>query len=344
MIRKFKKILSNRLLQHIAFWMGAFYVLIRNFATSSVILPVDIIFTSIFMLFIWVAVYANLLLLIPRLFQREKYLLYAVALLVMLVLVAECYILGFDSLVDWLFPGYYLISYFDFWDTLKIFIILVGLTSLFHFSKSWFWYREAEIQLASNEKARIAAELEALKNQINPHFLFNSLNSIYSLVLKKSDAAAPALIQLSDILRYVIYETVDFVPLEKELDFIRNYVEMQRLRINKRDMLTLEITGATKSRKIAPLLLIPIIENCFKHGIKGDTEKSYVHIAIAMQEDQLCLHSDNTLPQAEDNPNVSAGTGLQNLRKRLEMVYPGNYNLKIDRSDTTFSVNLTLDL
>ena len=138
-------------------------------------------------------------------------------------------------------------------------------------------YKESESKLIKTQKEKIEAELDALKNQINPHFLFNSLNSIYSLVLKKSDRAPEVLIKLSDSMRYIIYEANDeFVDLNREIDFISNYIELQKLRMSDKDTVDYHILGESENQYIAPLLLIPIIENGFKYGIKGETETSFL--------------------------------------------------------------------
>jgi len=270
--------------------------------------------------------------------------MYLMSLLILLLGSTYIYIIGFDFIVDTFFEGYYLISYFDFWDTLKYFIIFIGISSLLHFSKSWFLYKESETQLAKAQKEKLEAELDALKNQINPHFLFNSLNSIYSLVLKKSDLAPEALIKLADAMRYIIYESNDEkVSLQKEIDFIRNYLELQKLRMSSKDTLEFRIQGKIKNQKIAPLLMIPIIENCFKYGIKGETESSYVAIEIKIAKNQLNLLTTNNLGKVDNvERNKRPGTGLNNLKKRLNLIYAHSHHLKIEEMKDKFIVDLSI--
>ena len=341
-----ERIFRFRLLQHLAFWSIAFYILLKNFKTSSVIIPIDLIYTSIFIVFLIVAVYINLLILIPRLFQKSRYIFYFISLVVLLGSMTWIYIVLFDVIVDVVFQGYYLISYFDFWDTMKYFIILIGISSLLHFSKSWFMYKESQARLSELQKEKVEAELSALKNQINPHFLFNSLNSIYSMVLKQSPVAPEALIRLSDTMRYVIYESnKEKVPLEDEIEFIRNYMALQQLRMSKKDDLKFEVDGDLKNKMIAPLLLIPIIENGFKYGIKGETEASFIHILIVVSEHQLTMTTKNNLGTVDKvERNDARGTGLSNLKKRLELIYPGQHSLIIDASEGKFTVTLSIEI
>jgi len=341
-----KRIIWNRILQHLVFWSIALYILLENFKTSSIIVPVDMIYTMIFGVFLIIAVYINLLILIPRFFHKGRYIIYFISLAIFLALITYLYQIWFDVIVDKLFGGFYLISYFDYWDTLKYFAILVGITSLLHFSKSWFLYQESETKLAQTQKEKIEAELDALKSQINPHFLFNSLNSIYSLVLKKSDKAPEALIKLSDTMRYIIYESNhELVDLQKEIEFIRNYIELQQLRMSNKDKLEFLVKGKIKKQKIAPLLLIPIIENGFKYGIKGETEASFVSILINVNEHHIKLHTSNNLGIVDKvERDKSKGTGLDNLKKRLELIYPDHHHLIINSTNDKFIVDLNIDL
>ena len=343
---RIEKIARIRILQHLVFWSIAVYFLLRNFKTSSELAPTDYIYTGVFSVFLIVAVYINLLILVPQFFHESRYGFYILFLVTLLGLITYGQIALFDFIVEHLFPGYYLISYFDYWETLNYFIIFIGLTSLFHFSKSWFLYKESEANLIEIRKEKVEAELTALKNQINPHFLFNSLNSIYAMVLNKSDLAPDALIKLSDAMRYVIYESNhEHVDLQKEIDFIENYIELQRLRMSAKDSLKFNVIGEIHHQKIAPLLLIPIIENCFKYGIKGETEESYVDIKIEIDEQKIAMSTNNNIGFVyEVERSKPKGTGLQNLKKRLELIYPDKHALIIEKLSNSFLVNLMIEL
>ena len=342
----FERIARIRILQHIAFWSISFFILLKNFQASSELAPTDYIYTGIFSIFILAAVYMNLLILIPRLFQEGKYLWYFISLACTLICATYIQMIGFDVLIELIFPGYYLISYFEFWGTFKYFIILVGTSSLLHFSKSWFLYKESQSNLMISQREKTVAELETLKNQINPHFLFNSLNSIYSLVLNKENKAPEALIRLSDTMRYIIYESNEgTVELTRELDFISNYIELQKLRMSTKDTLVFDINGDAKNYKVAPLLLIPIIENAFKYGIKGEVESSFVRIQINITDAAMVLLVKNNIGEVDSVERTkAAGMGLTNLKKRLELIYPKTHELNINKSEDTFYVKLKIEL
>ena len=342
----FERLIRLRILQHMAFWSISLYLLLNHFQTSSELSPTDYIYTGIFAVFLISAVYINLLLLLPRLFQEGRYLYYILFSAFTIALVVYLQIILFDVFVAYIFPGYYLISYIDYWQTLQYFIIFVGVSSLLHFSKSWFLYKEAEAKLAESQKENIKAELKVLRNQINPHFLFNSLNSIYSLVLKKSANAPDVLIKLSDAMRYIIYEAnSEVLALQKEIDFITNYIDLKRLRNSAKDKLEYSISGDVKDQKIAPLLLIPIIENCFKYGIKGETDSSFVDIKISIGEFTLSMIARNNIGKVDNmERNKSKGTGIENLKKRLELIYPKSHNLQISDSNNIFLVDLSINI
>ncbi|MFD0835720.1 sensor histidine kinase [Mariniflexile aquimaris] len=196
--------------------------------------------------------------------------------------------------------------------------------------------REIEVQKSSTE-------LHFLKNQLSPHFLFNSLNSIYSLTTKKSNDAPEAVITLSELMRYMLYETNnEFVSLTKELEYIQNYLKLQRLRIANNKDVTLNIHGNVAGQKIRPLLFISFIENAFKYGtdFTGHTE---VKIEITVSGDELHFNCINIIGSRKTDKDRS-GIGLQNTKERLELLYPNKHVLEVTEKDNRFIVNLTLKL
>jgi LytS/YehU family sensor histidine kinase len=253
-------------------------------------------------------------------------------------------LLFFDKLVDYVLPGYYFISYYSYIDVCCFFVAFTGITTLLKMARSWFGLAEADKKLAQMQQLQTSTELNALRAQINPHFLFNSLNSIYSLVLSRSVKAADAVLQLSDILRYTIYDTQDdFVPLQKELTYLNDYIELQRLRSLPDTRIQFIVEGETKDRKVAPLLFIPLVENAFKHGIKGDTENAFVEVNLSVKEDYLCLAVRNNRGViAETAVEKGTGVGLENVRRRLELIYPGKHSLEISSDEIQFNVKLTI--
>lgn len=194
---------------------------------------------------------------------------------------------------------------------------------------------------AQNEKK--ATELSYLKLQVNPHFLFNTLNSIYSLSLEKSDKTPSAIVKLSELMRYVTTEvSADFVPLSKEVKYISNYIELQRIRLVETATIDFLIEGETESQMIAPLLLIPFIENAFKFGVNPE-ESSLIRIHLTIKEKQLALSVYNRKVKPDHNMQ-SDGTGLKNVRQRLELIYPDSHMLSIQDLEKEFTVQLTLQL
>ena len=200
----------------------------------------------------------------------------------------------FEHIIDFFLPGYYFISYFDFIDLLKFFTAFIGITSLIKLSKGYFLLLEARNQLMKMQKEKSEAELNALRVQINPHFLFNGLNSIYSLALKQSGKAPETILKLSEILRYIIYETrKEKVDLKKELEYMQHYIDIQKLRSGPLAKIEVSISGNPDNRKIAPLFFLPLIENCFKHGIKGETGPVFVMMEWTIGEDYIMFVAEN---------------------------------------------------
>jgi LytS/YehU family sensor histidine kinase len=252
----------------------------------------------------------------------------------------------FDVLSEILFPGYYLITFYGYIELVKYFVIYIGLTTLFMLSKYWFQLLESRKKLAETEKEKIQNELIALKAQVNPHFLFNSLNTIYSLALKQSKETPYVILKLSNVLRYMIYESNEkLVDLEKEMEFIYNYIDLQKLRIHHPEQIDFNVEGELGDQKIAPLIFIVFIENAFKHGIKGDTQRQFVQINIRVTQKEIDFITENNKGQTdhvEEDPYK--GLGLENVKRRLELVYPGKYDLTINDNNDKFMVRLILQL
>ena len=192
------------------------------------------------------------------------------------------------------------------------------------------------------EQEKIKSELAYLKSQINPHFLFNTLNSIYSIANKESEKTAKAIVKLSGLMRYVLYESDnELVPLTDEISYIQDYIELQKLRIFKNVKVSLQLDGNFKNCFVEPLLLIPIVENAFKHGVDSTTN-SEINIVMKTEGQEFSLRVENTI--VESGSSEKSGIGLINLKKRLEMLYANNHILMIDKNDNTYSVKLMLKL
>ena len=199
-------------------------------------------------------------------------------------------------------------------------------------------------RLKQTETEKANAELSYLKAQINPHFLFNTLNTIYSLAILKSDKTADAIVKISDMMRYVLNDSnTKFVLLEKELDYISNYIELQRMRLTPNVRLSYSCEGSQFDKKIAPLVLIPFIENAFKHGVNSE-ENSDIDIKIIITDLDLTLTVKNNCVTSNNNTLNKSGLGIENTKQRLKLVYPQNYTLNITEVDNCFIVNLTLNI
>ncbi len=199
-------------------------------------------------------------------------------------------------------------------------------------------------RLRSSEKEKLNAELSFLKAQMNPHFLFNTLNSIYSLTVNKSDQAPEAVVQLSGMMRYITSEAhAQYVLLGKELDYISNYVALQRLRLGRDFALSYQLSGERGHLRIAPLLLIPFVENAFKHGVNPEQDCA-IDIRIEIKNQMLELRVINKIVDITEEESASTGMGLNNVRYQLNMLYIGKHTLDINTSDNTYSVHLKISL
>ncbi|MEH6681725.1 MAG: histidine kinase [Sediminicola sp.] len=192
------------------------------------------------------------------------------------------------------------------------------------------------------ETEKINSELQFLKTQLNPHFLFNSLNAIYSLSVKKSPDTSEAIINLSELMRYMLYEANrEFVPLADEMTYIQNYVQLQRLRLSHSENVTLNISGMDKDKFIPPLLFISFIENAFKYGTdyKGRTN---VKISLIFTDQSIQLLVQNKIGFFKTEPKNS-GVGLENIKNRLKLLYPDSHNLTVENDGEYYTVHLILN-
>jgi hypothetical protein len=285
--------------------------------------------------------YFNYYFLIPKLYDTKKYAtFFAIVLIcfVVVVLVPELTMLGHRmprpprEFGDSPPPGRHFLlalnhNFFQFAGVLIFSLMLHG--------------RE-RLKKIETEKAN--AELSYLKAQINPHFLFNTLNSIYSLAILKSDKTADALVKLSDMMRYVLNDgNTNFVLLEKELNYIANYIELQKMRLASNIKLTYTCVGQPGDKKIAPLILIPFIENAFKHGVNTE-ENSDIDIQIKITDTTAHLLVKNNCVQTNNNTLNKSGLGIDNTKQRLQLLYPDSHLLKIDKLDNSFIVELNLNI
>ncbi len=204
-----------------------------------------------------------------------------------------------------------------------VFTFVAGLGTVIRLSMQW---QKAEAARQEAEQSRMEAELNNLRNQLNPHFLLNTLNNIYALITFDTEKAQQAVQDLSKLLRHVLYENRGtFVPLHTEIDFMHNYIELMRIRLAKSVDLTIDINANKDSQTpIAPLLFISLIENAFKHGI-SPTEPSFIHIALNECDGTVTCRIENSNHPKNRSDKSGSGIGLEQVKKRLELLYPGRY-------------------
>lgn len=232
-----------------------------------------------------------------------------------------------------------LIKFFLF-DYIK-YIFIVALSVALKMTNSWY---KAENERKELEKMHSETELQNLKSQLNPHFLFNTLNNIYSLIAISQDRAQEAVHVLSRLLRYMLYESSQpVVSIEKDLDFVRNYIELMRIRLPKNADLETEIETSSPGSQIAPLLFISLIENAFKHGVSNN-KPCFISIRLISDAEKVCCRIRNSYFPKNEQDKSGSGIGIVNLRKRLELLYPTAHEFRCEREDDEFVSELTIAL
>lgn len=329
-------------LRHVVFWTAAYVILLSVFSGSGEWKSIDHIYTIIFMITLMMSVAVNTVVILPVFLNRSKYFWFIFLSFFNIAAFTWFNHILFDKIIDHVLPGYYFISYYTYWDLLKFFIAFAALSTLVELSAEWFQLREARHRLILLEKEKVAAELKAITNQINPHFLFNSLTVLYSLSLKDSRDTSGAILRLSDILRYVLYESsTERVPLKSEITLIENYISLQRYRIHPSTLIEFTTDVDDDNITIAPMLFLPLLENSFKHGVKGDLQNTYVNMLLTSKADKIGLAIRNN--KSEQALAVTpGGIGLKSIRDRLELMYPNRHTFVVSETATEFTVTMEL--
>ncbi|MEY3322714.1 MAG: hypothetical protein RLZZ417_2297 [Bacteroidota bacterium] len=329
---------------HIIFWIVLFSILILLEQTNE-----DTFFTLsnelINLSFYMIIVYFNLGYLIPVYLDKKKILTYLFLLLLACFLLTPIKTLVLHlKLSD--FPNYQYKLFEKQTGYFFVFVIISGFTTIGNIVVDWF----AQITLRQQlENKNMQSELQFLKSQINPHFFFNTLNSLYSLTLKKSDLAPEIVIKLSDMMRYMLYECNEKkVNLSKEILYLQNYIDLEKLRQGNSIEILFEINGDTEDKFIAPLLLITFLENAFKHSVNTSPDiRRFVHINLNVDELDLHFYISNnkSLPAFNsENLTLVGGIGLENVNRRLQLIYPNRFELNILNLQQEYIVNLNLKL
>jgi len=290
--------------------------------------------------FLAISVYINLLWLIPAFFNKRKFLVFT--------------FLEFANILLFILLNYFVTLFFEggkhpanltseFIAEFILILLFLIVSTLLKFMRDSITLQDVELRMKEVERQKIEAELRALRAQVNPHFFFNTLNSLYALSLDKSDKAPELILKLSDLMRYVIYESRDdLVPIGKQLEFLQSYVYLERLRTDESLDVRFEVKGEMANVRIAPLLYLAFIENAFKHGSKSKGDQPYIHIFFNLEQDDRVVFSIENRVDSFRQKKADGGVGLSNVKKRIELLYPGQHKLNITESLTNYRVELTI--
>jgi sensor histidine kinase YesM len=285
-------------------------------------------------------------LLLPRFATARRWPAYVLSLVALIILFTWINENFFQDWSKYILPRYFFISYFTWWEIGLFYGVYLAVTSLLKLSKSWFALSELQRRLLATEKEKVQIELKALKAQINPHFFFNTLNGIYSMSLARDERLPATVLQLSQLMRYFLYESAsDTVPLEKEWQVFQDYIALQKIRSASNLNLQQAVEGEIRDQQIAPMLLVTFLENAFKHGAPVSKERSVIRILLRVHQNDFHFRIENTVGPVDDiEQGIWKGMGLENVRRRLSLLYPGRHTLDIQESNNQFVVNLHLQL
>ncbi len=300
--------------------------------------------TSLILFFCYLTVYVF----VPEFFFRKKYILFSVAVLALII-----FLNGINYLHDYYEANESFSHVSDIThnrllletgiirflgNPLLVCVLLLSLRSL----KNWHQKKEESESLAL---ANTHAELQLLKSQIHPHFLFNTLNNIYSFSLNKTSFAADLVNKLKHTVHYMIAECNHaYVPLKNELNMIANYIELERIRYGSRLSMQVELIQPGGNFQIAPLLMLPFVENCFKHGVSQTINQPNILLKIYVDTNTLHFFLSNTKPSSVKTQDKKNGLGLENVKKRLDLIYPGKHKLQVLNSGENYTVKLEIKL
>lgn len=334
-----------KVLIHLAFWI---YMANQTFLTILLMKGKNYEAFSEYTIYpvtSFITFYALYFALVPVFRQKRKWLPVLFLLLVFASLIPLR--IGMEFLF-WKYPGS---SHLDpsaklelsshWWFNSGRLVLIYGIYALLiHLAIGWYENQKIKTTLQLEKQA---GELALLRNQVNPHFLFNTLNNIYSLVYQRSDDAPQAVMKLSSIMRYVLYDAnTDQVLLEKEVEYLKSFIELEKLRNRNQDFVELKISGETGEQTIAPMLLIPFVENAFKHGNKTAGPPGII-ITLSVFPGEISFTVTNALRTgAQVSKDPATGIGLTNVRRRLNLLYPGRHRLEISKDNDQYRVFLNI--
>ena len=348
----FSKQRPTRYYRHIAFWLLRYLFMFQNIACSmyffrniplSNCLSTGATFSLYLILEEIIFTYLIVYWLIPKFFKSNKFIfITGLIFLSALLVIAESPVYIYWFMLEDL-PKY---SFVLIWECVMIITTMShGICGLFiacRFFKNYYLKMEERESLIAETSH---AEMQLLKAQVHPHFLFNTLNNIYSFALQKSPQAGGLVLKLSDTLKYMINDCdVPFVSLEKELKLIDDYIGLEKVRYGDRLDMKVDIKGDYKNKLIVPLLLIPFVENCFKHGSSKMLKQPWIKLKIVVNENDFLLDLRNNKPGEAFSTNGKNGIGLKNVQKRLQLLYPQQHQLTIQQTEDEFLVQLKIPL
>ena len=326
-------------------WSISYIIFLFLFSKGRIPLQVDYIYAFAFLVSLVLPVLIVIYILIPRFLRKEKYNWFVITFLMNLLLFSQMQVLYYEPVLDMLFPDYYFISYSSDTGLITIFSVFVIVTTLIKLSEDWFYFNRNENRELRKRNQQIQSQLTSLRSQINPHFLFNSLNVIYAMALEEKKETKDAIIQLSDILRYIIYDTdTEQVTLKDELTLIQNYVAFQKFRVHGFKKVQIHTTIANEEYTLYPMLLLPLVENSYKHGHSNTPEDTFITIHMLQERSLFQFKIENSYVDGTSQVNGEySGIGLKNIEKNLKIVYPNAHDLTITKTDNTFTVHLKIE-
>ncbi len=347
---------AQRLAGHVVFWAAVVVFFTFFFGRESGNFGRSLLFVALLLPVAIATVYLLGDVLVPRYLLRRRYGRFALytAYVVIISIHLELVVL----MLSFIFSAEYRIEDMDP-AALDLTGLIVGLYVVVFLGLCIRLVQRAYVLQASHaqvQQARLEAELKLreaelalLKAQIHPHFLFNTLNNLYGLTLERSESASDVVLGLSDLLDYVLYKgAADRVPLGQEVDFLQTYLSLERIRYNGRLEVSLEADGIDPELPIAPLLLVPLLENSFKHGARRDVRRSWIRMELKTDGSRLHVVIANGKPAAQDDKEPGAdtteGLGLENVRRRLELLYGGSHEFDIRDEADLFEVRVRIDL
>lgn len=332
------------LLLHISFWVLYFSYRIYDIYGYTG-LERALIYTGLPTAFNLIASYTHYIFILPILFRDKNWKKYVLLLIALLVAVFCVRILVENQVYPQFVPNE------DYFKTLKLSRVIstvwdtltfLAFTGMIRFALDWFELENKRKQL---ENEKLNAELNYLKSQINPHFLFNTLHNLNALVYAGAKNANDVIIKLSNIMRYMIYESgKERVSLASEINYMNDYIHLESIRLNNSFKLNFTIEGPVEQIKIAPLLLITFLENAFKHGVSDQEPDCWITVTLSVTETKLQYGVSNKKIKSVRQNKLKSGFGLDNVKRRLLLSYPDKHVLVVDEADDTYTINLTLQL